>query len=271
MSVAPTSRSTQVIDVALLDAPELDARLARDPEKLEELTRDILRRGLIEPIKVFAKGDRYEVIDGFRRFLATKHAGLTSIECFVFPSKTVALEGMKFAANAFREDMSPADEAIMFFSLLRDECGGDIEQLAALVNKKISYIDNRLALVNGDELVFEAVKDRQITLGVASELNALPDDSWRRYYLKWAVTTGATVSVVRGWVAEWKSIYGARGDTPEPAAPMPATSYVSTYDPMKCVVCQVNDPRQIPETISVHAACKVAILDKLLAAYRGEA
>jgi ParB/RepB/Spo0J family partition protein len=197
-----------------IDAPELDARLGRDPEKLEELARDILRRGLIEPIKVFAKGDRFEVIDGFRRFLATRGRPDRDRVLRV-PSKAVALEGIKYAANAFREDMSPAEEAIMFFSLLRDECEGDIERLCALVNKKLSYVDNRLALVNGDELVFEAVKDRKITLGVAAELNKLPDDGWRRYYLEHAIQGGATVAVVSGWVTEWKNMYGARVETPD--------------------------------------------------------
>jgi ParB-like chromosome segregation protein Spo0J len=82
-----------VIPVADIDAPELDARLGRDPEKLEELARDILRRGLIEPIKVFVKGDRFEVIDGFRRFLATKSAGLTRSSASCFPRRRSRSKG----------------------------------------------------------------------------------------------------------------------------------------------------------------------------------
>lgn len=270
MSDAPVSRTTRVIPVADIDAPELDARLDRDPEKLEELSRDILRRGLIEPIKVFAKGDRYEVVDGFRRFLATKSAGLVVIECFVYPSKAVALEGIKYAANAFREDMSPAEEAIMFFTLLRDECGGDIERLCALVNKKLSYVDNRLALVNGDELVFEAVKDRKITLGVAAELNKLPDDGWRRYYLTHAIQSGSTVAVVSGWVIEWKSMYGNRVEAPDTPVVESGPIVASDYDPRRCAICQKVDPRYVPESLTVHTHCKLAILDPMLAAYQGE-
>lgn len=271
MSTAPTSRSTVVLPLADIDGPEIDARIDRDPGKLEELARDILRRGLIEPIKVFAKGDRYEVVDGFRRFLATKSANLNVIECFVYPSKELALEGIKYAANAFREDMSPAEEAVYFDQVLHGECNGDIERLAALVNKKISYVDSRLQLVLGDELVFEAVRDRKISLGVAAELNALPDDSWRRHYLHFAIQGGATVALVSGWVTDWKNMYGARVEQPEAPAIASASVFVSTYDPMKCIVCQTNDPRQIPEQISVHTSCKVAILEKLLAVYRGEA
>jgi ParB/RepB/Spo0J family partition protein len=270
VSITPTSRATLVVDLALIDDPELDVRIDRDPVKLEELARDLLRRGLIEPIKVFRKGDRFEIVDGFRRFLAAKSAGLTQIECFVTDEPAVVREGLKYAANIFREDMSPADEAIAFARLLRDHCGDDIEQLAAMTGKKLSYIDNRLALVNGDELVFEAVKDRKITLGVAAELNKLPDDGWRRYYLTFAMKDGATVAVVSGWVTEWKNMYGVQVEQPAaPAAPA-ASVYVSPYDPMMCVVCRKNDPRQIPIQISVHESCNIAILEGLLAAFRGE-
>jgi ParB/RepB/Spo0J family partition protein len=271
MNTTPTSRSTVVVDVALIDAPALDARIGRDPEKLEDLARDILRRGLIEPIKVFPKGDRYEVVDGFRRFLATTSAGLTTIECFVYPSKAVALEGIKYAANIFREDMSPAEEAIMFFQLLRHECGNDIEQLCALVGKKLSYVDNRLALVNGDELVFEAVKDRKITLGVAAELNKIPAEDYRRYYLEHAIRGGATITVVTGWVMEYQQLYGTRVDVPAPAPAPSGPIVVNGYDPHRCEICGKNDPRFIPESISVHTHCRLAVLDPLLASYRGEA
>lgn len=270
MTPTPTSRSTVVLDVEHVDAPELDARIGRDPEKLEELARDIARRGLIEPIKVFAKGDRFEVVDGFRRFLATRAAGLPTIEAFVYPSRTTALEGVKYAANAFREDMSPAEEAIMFFTLLRDECGGDIERLCALVNKKLSYVDNRLALVNGDELVFEAVKDRKVTLGVAAELNKIEAADYRRYYLEHAIKSGATVAVVSGWVTEYRSMYSTRVESTAPEPPAPGVVVPSGFDPMRCAICGKSDSRFIPEAVSVHTHCKLAVLDPLLASYRGE-
>jgi ParB family chromosome partitioning protein len=266
---APASRTTWVIELHLIDAPQLDARIARDPEKLEELARDILRRGLIEPIKVVRVGPRFEVVDGFRRFLATKSAGLSEIECFVYETKSDALEGVKYAANIFREDMSPADEAVMFHELLSKECEGDIERLSALTGKRIPYIDDRLALLNGDELVFEALKERQIPIGVAHELNKLPAVDYRRHYLHHAVKTGATIGVVRGWVTDWIAMYG--GERPaQPAAPVPSSTIASQpYDPNTCYVCRKSDPRFIPQQINVHEHCKLATLDPLLNTFHG--
>lgn len=267
---ATAGRTSAILPLALIDPPQLDARIDRDPEKLEELARDILRRGLIEPIKVAQVGERYEVVDGQRRFLATRAAGLETIEAFVYPTKEAAHEGVKYAANIFREDMSPAEEAVMFHELLHTECGDDIERLAALVGKRISYIDDRLALLSGDELIFEALKERKISIGVAHALNEIPAADYRRYYLSHAIKGGATVGVVRGWVADWKSMYADRGNTPErPVVP----SEVGASQPIDvhyCYICRQSDTRFIPEQLSVHTHCKLATLDPMLKAFHGE-
>lgn len=269
MSVPTTGRSTVLLPLASIDPPQLDARIDRDPEKLEELARDILRRGLIEPIKVVAVGDRYEVVDGMRRYLATKSAGLSQIECFVYPSRDDAHEGVKYAANVFREDMSAAEEAVMFHELLKHECDGDIERLSALVGKRIPYIDNRLELLNGDELVFDALKDRLISIGVAQELNKLPAEDYRRYYLGWAIKSGASIGTVRVWVSEWQSMYG--GGRPErPAVPAESAPIVSQpLDIHYCHICRKSDPRFIPEQLFVHTHCKIATLEPMLEAFHG--
>lgn len=271
MSVQTLARTLRSVPVHLIDPPVRDARLDRDQEKLEELSHDLLRRGLIEPIKVVAVAERFEVVDGQRRFIAAQMAAFQFIEAFVYPTKEAALDGIKYAANAYREDMSPAEEARFFYELYEGECEHDLARVAAMVGKKLSYIQNRIALLEGDDEVFYAVRDRHITLGVAAELNKFPDASWRRYYLGHALRSGATTSVVAGWVLDWKSTHGG------PAAPAPATPAASVivpgpvYDPLRCYVCGKSDPRFIPEQLSVHTHCKHANLVPMIAAFRGVA
>jgi ParB/RepB/Spo0J family partition protein len=244
-------------------------RLDRDEEKLGELANDILRRGLIEPLKVVAVADRFEVVDGYRRLLAVQRANIQFVEAFVYPTKEDALEGIKYAANAYREDMSPAEEAQFFYALYEGECEHDLERVAAMVSKKLSYVQNRIALLEGDDEVFLAVRDRTITLGVAAELNKLPDANWRRYFLGHAIRSGATLSVVSGWVMDWKTTHGG------PVAPASATPAMSVivpgpvYDPMRCYLCGKSDPRFIPEQLSFHTHCKHANLNPMVAAFRG--
>lgn len=269
MSLRNITREFKELPLSCLDRPVLDARIDRDPEKLEDLAGDIARRGVILPLAVVRTGERYEVVDGFRRYLASLRAGLVTVPCMIYPTKDAALEGVKYAANLFREEMSPAEEAVFFRELLTNECGEDIEKLATLVNKKISYIDSRLALLTGDEAIFEAVRAGKISLGVAAELNTIPADDYRRYYLTLAIRDGATVAAVRGWVMQWKAMY--RDGSPEaPAAPVATQPVASTpLDIHFCHVCRKSDPRFIPEQIPVHTHCKLAVLEPLIESYHG--
>lgn len=263
-------REYRRIHVSQLIAPELDARMGRDDEKLDELAHDIARRGLIFPIAVVPVGDRYEVVDGERRRQACARLNLVEVPCIVYATKDVALEGVKYAANAYREEMSPAEEATFFHELYLTKCHEDIDEVCKVVGKKRPYVDSRLQLVLGDDQVFDAVRARLISMGVAAELNRLPDESWRRWYLQWAIRDGATVAVVQGWVTDWKNTHTDRPIAPEsPTVVVAGTSLTPVYDPMRCYICQESN-EHLPIMISVHLHCQLAILDRLLAAYRGD-
>lgn len=262
-------RQLATIKLSDINPPALDARIDRNEEQLEELGRDILTHGQIEPIKVVRVGDRYEIVDGYCRFLASQRVNLETIEALIYPDKTMALEGVKFRANMFRQDMSPADEAVFFHQLLTKECENDIEKLARLVNKKLPYIDNRLALLAGDELVFDALRAKQITIGVAQEINRVTDAGYRRYYLTHAVQGGSTRAVVSAWVSEWFQIFGNKpaADTPTPSENVHVQT--PSFDVHHCYICNKSDPRFLPQQISVHGHCLHAILDPMLANARG--
>lgn len=266
MNTREIIREYKELPLASLDAPQLDARLQRDRDKVEELARDIARRGIILPLAVVRVGERYEIVDGFTRFLAAQIAQLATAPCMIYPSKDVALEGVKYAANLFRLDMTPAEEAIFFNELLKGECGGDFEQLCALVGRGEAYVDSRLALLNGDVEIFDAVKDDKIKLGVAHQLNTIADESWRRHYLKHAIRDGATVATVSGWVTQHKLLF----ETDRPASPAsPAAAVGPNVAPARdlncCYICGESN-QHVPELVPIHSHCRLAVLDRLLAA-----
>jgi ParB/RepB/Spo0J family partition protein len=263
-------RVFRAVSLELLDRPDLDARLDRDPDFLDALVGDIGRRGVLVPFIVVAVGDRYEIVDGYTRYIACRRLNLATVPCCVYPTKELALEGVKYAATAFHEHFSAADEAIYFKQLLETECEGDAERVAVLVNKKLGYVLDRLDLVNGDEEVFNALRRKAISIGVATELNKLPAEDWRRYYLTFAIKEGATRSVVVGWLTEWR-----RNHEGVPAAPVveesgPAAPPVRLFEGHRCYVCRKIDARRVPQMVPIHTECLVAILDELLASYRGE-
>lgn len=256
----------------LIDAPELPARSEMDETKLDELTADVRAKGVLVPISVVRNGERYEVVAGHRRTIAANRASVATIRALVYPDKSSALEAIKWSENRFREDMSPAEEATYFAELLERDCGGDTNKLAALLGENRSYVENRLLLFNGAPEVFNALQQRQISIGVAHELNKCTEKLMRDYYLDSAIRNGATVSVVTGWIQQWRNSLGPGGapaDVTSPPAtpgPVPQTNYFT------CAACGGTEDVHLMQPVNVHTYCKKAVLDKALELYarRGE-
>lgn len=270
MSVTSIPRSFEELPLELIDDPELPARTKMSDEKMEELVESIRVYGLQVPMVVARVGNRFEVIAGHRRRIACTLAGLVVVPCVVYASKHDELEAVKLLENTKREDLNPADEALWFRDLLDKRCNGDIEKLCGLVGEKVTYVDDRLALLRGGQDVFEALQRGDIKVGVAHELNKIPDPRYRAYYLDCAIRVGATRATVIGWVTEWKGMFGGPQPPAPPATEAPVIVPQPSYDPHRCYICGENDPRYIPEQIPIHTHCKLAILEPLLKSYRGD-
>lgn len=270
MNTETPTPTTHAIAIGLLDAPSLDLRADRDPEKLEQITASIQRHGILQPLIVLRTGDRYEVIDGFTRLICAQRAGLEVVPCWIRETRDASIEGQKYDTAVMRLNLSPAEEAAYFHELFLGECGQDIDVVAARVGRSRAYVDDRLQLLLGDPEILEAVRLEHIKLGVARLLNSIADESWRRYYLRHAIKSGSTVTAVALWVQEWKTTHGDQVARPaqQPAAAAPVVT--TDYHPHRCYCCRQVDPREIPESVSIHRSCVMRILDPLLAAYRGE-
>lgn len=270
MSTPTLERQYLEIPLGLVDAPELPSRAQMDEHKLDELAADIRRRGLLQPIGVFRHGERFEVVYGDRRSRAAKLAGLVVIPAFVYASKDSALEGAKWSENYHREDLNPADEGVWFHELLERDCGGDVDRLCDQLGVKRPYAEKRLALVLGDVEVLRAVQREQIKVGCAEQLNRCTDEQMRRYYLDSAIRGGATVAVVTGWIMDWQRSQAAAGGSATAPAESAAPSAVAQTDYFRCVCCDGTDNVHLMIPVNVHQHCKLAILDKLLASYKGQ-
>lgn len=270
MNTAPLTREFKELPIALIDAPVLPSRSAMDDTLLDELVASIRENGLLQPIGVERAADRFTVIYGHRRRVASERAGLVGMPAFIYASRAEGLDALQFAENRHREQLSAADEAIWFAELLENKCGGDIEKLAGLVGEKIPYIDNRLALFRGFPVVFEALQAGKIKIGVAHALNKFPEEKWARYYLDCALRCGATVAIVDGWLIDHKRAFSAPQLPDQPAPSSPGGMPTEEHHPFVCVMCGKHDNLHLMKQLSVHQHCQLAILDPLLAAYRGE-
>lgn len=269
MTIAATKRVFRELPIGLIDPPELAARSAMDDTKLDELAADMRLKGVLEPLGVAVIGDRYEVIYGHRRRVAAERAGLVTVPCIVYPSKSAYLEGFKYSENRFREELSPADEAILFHDLLERDCGGDVDKLCAQLGEKRSYVENRLLLFAGDPEVFDALQRGKIAIGVAHQLNRCTDEPIRRSFLRNAVQGGATVAIVAGWILDWRKVHDATPPSAAAPAGEPSPAPVPESDVFRCTICGKNHHPHLLKYLPVHDYCKLAILDPLLETYRG--
>jgi ParB family transcriptional regulator, chromosome partitioning protein len=81
-----------------------------DKEGIEELAKSIKEQGLINPITVRPINNKYKIIAGERRFLASRKAGLTDIPSIVRDVEEIDVRVLSLIENLQREDLSDVDK-----------------------------------------------------------------------------------------------------------------------------------------------------------------
>jgi ParB family chromosome partitioning protein len=166
-----------------------------DDGRIEELAASIRAHGLIQPIVVTQRGDRYEIIVGERRYRAAKIAGLKEIPSFIKDlSESRALE-LALIENIQREDLNPIEEATAYRLILeRDHLTQ--EELSKRIGKSRSYIANMVRLLELPEGVQDFVSRGTLSVGQAKAVLSLPDDAAREALAGRIVAQGLTVREV---------------------------------------------------------------------------
>lgn len=85
---------------------------------LEELAKSIRERGVLEPIVVRPKDDKYEIVMGERRYRASRLAGLQEIPAVVRQMNDEDAAADALLENFQREDLNPIDRAKAIEGLL---------------------------------------------------------------------------------------------------------------------------------------------------------
>ena len=170
-----------IIGINEIREPALMARAYIDPVGIDKLCASIKRIGLITPLLVKEVDGGYEVIDGHRRFLACRLAGLPAIRCLVRAPFDTNEAAMKLNANLWRQDTNPVEEAGYFSALLPD-FNNDTDRLCKAMGLSRNYVESRLLLMQGDPDVLNMVAMHKLSLGVAAIFNKMTDKKQRDYY-----------------------------------------------------------------------------------------
>jgi ParB family chromosome partitioning protein len=162
------------VDLDLIDPNPLQPRTRFDEAKLQELAESINVSGLVQPVVVRRKGDRYEIVAGERRWRAAQIAGLLKLPVHVTEIRDEDLLRTALIENIQREDLNPIEEALAY-KRLGDDSGLTQEQIAAAVGKDRATVANHLRLLRLPDQVRARVAAGDLSMGHARALLAVED------------------------------------------------------------------------------------------------
>lgn len=162
------------VDLDLLEPNPQQPRQSFDDASLDELAASIRVHGLVQPIVVRRRGQRFEIVAGERRWRASQRAGLLKVPVVVRVVQDEHLLQVALIENIQREDLNPIDEALAYQQLTRDY-GLTQEEVAGAVGKDRASVANHLRLLKLPETVRKDVASGRLSMGHAKVLLGLED------------------------------------------------------------------------------------------------
>ena len=141
-------------------------------ESLEELSNSIRERGVVQPIIVRKSkelNNKYEIVAGERRWLASQNAGLNEIPAVVIEADDIKALEFAIVENVQRSDLNAVEEATGYKRLM-DEFGYDQEKVGKFIGKSRAHIANCLRLLTLPKDVVNLIETGKITQGHAKVL-----------------------------------------------------------------------------------------------------
>jgi ParB family chromosome partitioning protein len=176
---ATATEDPNTIPIGLIDPSPLQPRGIFDEGKLDELAQSISANGVVQPLILRPKQDRFELIAGERRWRAAQRAGLTRVPAIVRNVSDDKVLELALIENIQREDLNPIEEARAYKNLI-DTVGLTQEVVAERVGRDRSYVTNFLRLLRLPEDLQELVQAGRISTGHARTLLGLPDVAAQR-------------------------------------------------------------------------------------------
>ena len=152
------------IEIDLIDLNPYQPRTNFNQKDIDELASSIKELGLIQPITIKTKNNRYELISGVRRLIAFKILKLNSIPAYVRKADDQASLEMALVENIQRKDLDPIEIAISYNRLI-EELSISHEEMSKRVGKDRSTISNYIRLLKLDPIIQSGIRDNFISMG----------------------------------------------------------------------------------------------------------
>ena len=184
--------SDTLIDITKIQPNPNQPRTHFNETLLQELSESIRENGVLQPLLVRKKGQKYEIIAGERRYQASKLAGIEKRPVIIKDVDDQKMLELALIENLQRSDLNPIEEAKGYEQLLK-ESGMTQEALSKAVSKSRSAITNSLRLLDLPDEVQQFLFDGKMTAGHARAILAVPFEDARIRLARKVVNEGLSV------------------------------------------------------------------------------
>ncbi len=112
---------------------------------LSELMASIAEKGIIEPLIVRQRNDRFQIVAGERRYQAASRVGILEVPVVIRDLDDAELVEVALVENLQRKDLSPFEECEALHALVREH-GLKHEEVARRLGKSRSSVTESLSL-----------------------------------------------------------------------------------------------------------------------------
>ncbi len=201
MEQAAASLPTNDIAADRIDPNPWQPRSVLGDADLAELADSLREHGLVQPIVVRARGDRYQLIAGQRRLAAARRLGWGHVPVRVLDVDDRQMSEIAIVENLQRRDLDPLEKAASFKQYLAT-WGCTQDELAKRLSVDRSTVANLIRLLELPETVQHKLRSGSLSMGHARALLPLGDEDEQVRLAERVSSEGLSVRAIESEVQE---------------------------------------------------------------------
>jgi ParB family chromosome partitioning protein len=164
---------------------------------IEKIANSIRQHGLLHPLVVKPRSNHFEIVAGYRRFLACKSLHWKKIPCHIVNLDDMQTFEVAMVENIRRKSFTPLEEANAFKIYVSDKGWGGVTDLSNRIGRSPSSIIRRIGLLDLPEDVLDSIKRSELSPSTASELFRVNDPIKQSHLAKLVARQHLTTKRVR--------------------------------------------------------------------------
>ena len=251
---------TSDLAVALVDPNPWQPRSVLGDTDLAELADSLREHGLVQPIVVRTRGDRYQLIAGQRRLAAARMLGWEQLPARVLEVEDRQMAEIAIVENLQRRDLDALEKAASFKHYIAT-WGCTQEELAKRLSIDRSHVANLIRLLELPESVQQKLREGKLSMGHARALLPLGDEAEQVRLAERVTAEGLSVRAVETEIQELVRRDEAEESDPdldpavdgEPVAPKRKPGRPATRRPGQVAAVETQLRRALGVKVVVHA------------------